>query len=292
MPKEVVHWTIAELARREEKTGRLFEIINNYYCEYLIGAVAFDIPYHDFLSCETMKTAEIGKRLHGIDLEKAYTNYNKLFEFFENIPDSLWAFVAGTFCHALTDIVFHPFIIYISKNSVEEHRRIETMLDLFYIDRVKIYGNASFKKMLKDIKTDRKAFIEFISLFIFGEAKNYIAKTSTLLCKYKIFQSMIKKKYWYSIMKFLNFVLGGRISSILALFYGDFKKKRFEIFEKPLPCLKNGKVSEVGLVDIEKMAISEILRHFQMMEDLIRNCDTENIIDFFKKFYFPPLTGE
>jgi len=49
MPKEIVHWTIAEIAKEKLKgESKLLNIIDNFYSEYLTGSIAFDIPYFDF----------------------------------------------------------------------------------------------------------------------------------------------------------------------------------------------------------------------------------------------------
>ncbi len=220
MPKEIVHWRIAELAREKlREDGFLRKIINKYYSEYLIGSIAFDIPYYDFFSSDTEKIAEIGSKLHGHGLEFAQTHYNEILKYYGvPLPEYVLAFIAGSFCHAITDIFYHPVVIYHVKDSVKEHRQFETNLDLYYLGETE----TSICKLLNRIKTEKKNFETLVSLFIFGK---YNARVSLILLKYKFLQFAIRKKCFYYIVKTLNFLLKNKFSDILPLFYKNFKKQ-------------------------------------------------------------------
>ncbi|MGC8771751.1 MAG: zinc dependent phospholipase C family protein [Brevinematia bacterium] len=285
MPKEIVHWAIAEIARQNlSENSLLKKAIDNHHSEYLIGSIAFDIPYYDFFARDSKEMNKVGSRLHGINLKKAETHYVEIITYYgKNPPEYVWAFIAGSFCHAITDITFHPVVNSIAKDSIEKHRKIETELDLFYLDRVKL-PSMSMSKILSRIRIKRNDFLTLLSLFIFGKNKNFNEKVSSILIKYKLFQYIIRKRFFHFLFNIINSMYKNRFKEFLPLFYKNFKKRNFQIFENPLV------VSEKNL---EKNATKEILKGFERLEKLIKKSDNfSEIKDFFKDFYFPPLTGE
>ncbi len=267
MPKEIVHWTIAELSYRKLKDGFLKSEIENHHSEFLIGAIAFDIPYYDF----SKKMTDIGCKLHGKDKKNAETHYDKLLGMTEK-PEGFWAFIAGTICHAITDINYHPFVFHYTLDVVEKHRELETNLDLFYLERV-FFPHYSLSKLIKSIKMDRNVFYKILSTFIFGDEKQ-IKKVKINLIKYKIIQYMIRKKFFYTLLELL------KLNNIKSLCYGEFKKKDFPLFESSLEHPSKDGIKKISLEEIEKKTISDILSYFKLIEqkkDLI--------------ITFPPLSG-
>ncbi|MCX7820952.1 MAG: zinc dependent phospholipase C family protein [Brevinematales bacterium] len=249
MPKEIVHWTIAELVRQKLKDGLIKQEINNFYSEYLIGAIAFDIPYYDF----SKKMSELGSKLHGKDKRYAETNYDKIWNYYQSIPPGLFSFVAGTICHALTDINYHPIVITYTNDIISKHRKFETELDLFYIGKIQLQ-TYSLKKLIDSTKS--KEFYQFLSLFLFGDSE-HIVKVKSNLFKYSIFQYLIKKRFFFNLTKLLM------LTSINALCYKELKHKSFEIFENPL---KYKEKNEILLPELEEKTISEILNTLYEIE--------------------------
>jgi len=291
MPKEIVHWTIAEIAKEKLKgESKLLNIIDNFYSEYLTGSIAFDIPYFDFFSSNMKEMIEIGKNLHGIDKDFAQTNYEKMIDFYiSDIPKGFWAFVAGTFCHALTDIYYHPVVAYYTKDSVKSHREFEVKLDLHYLNRTNLPGNGSLNKIIKGIMMKKRDFLTMLAMFIFGKNRELTKKVSDNLFKYRSVQFLIRQKWAYYLFGILNILSFGNLSDILALFYKDYQPKNFEIFENPLYFIENGELKQSYLSEIEIRTVDEILKYFNILENLISSNNLIEIKKFFYNLRFPPL---
>ena len=280
MPKEIVHWSIAELIRLNLKEDSVLrKSIDENYSEYLIGSIAFDIPYYDFFS---EKSEKLGSSLHGLGKDFAQTNYFRMLEFYgEELPSYVISFIAGNFCHAITDIVYHPVVDYYSGGDIKKHRQFETNLDLFYLGRGNLRCH-SLSKILKFIK-DKRKFRLMLSLFIYGNEKKAY-KVSIMLLKYRIFQYIVRKKVFFYLFSFLNFVFKNKIDGILALFYGDFSHKTFKIFEYNL-FFKGESISIEEIENKVLLAIKELFLSFE-------KATKEDLRIYFENFRFPPLDGK
>ncbi|MEJ5283809.1 MAG: zinc dependent phospholipase C family protein [Brevinematia bacterium] len=268
MPKEIVHWSIAEIVRQKLKDGFLKNEINNFYSEYIIGSIAFDIPYYDF----SKKMGELGSSLHGKNTKFANTNYEQIANHYKNPPEGLFSFIAGTICHALTDINFHPVVFYYTNDEIDAHRKFETELDLFYLDKVNL-PTYSLATLVKTVKS--KEFYNFLSLFIFGRIGEK-RKLKTNMLKYSLFQYLIRKKWFSNLLKLF------RLNGILTLCYGDFKHKDYDFFKSPLTYRLKNEIKTIKLPEIEEKTVSDILT---ILNEIEKTKD-------FSKIKFIPLSGE
>lgn len=268
MPKEIVHWSIAEIVRQKLKDGFLKKDINDFYSEYIIGSIAFDIPYYDF----SKKMAELGSSLHGKNTKFANTNYEKIANHYKNPPEGLFSFIAGTICHALTDINFHPIVFYYTNDKIDAHRKFETKLDLFYLDKVNL-PTYSLATLIKTVKS--KEFYNFLSLFIFGRIEKK-TKLKTNLLKYSLFQYLIRKKLFSDLLNLFH------LNHILTLCYEDFKHKEYDFFKNPLIYRSKTEIKKINVSEIEDKTVSDIITILNQIE---RTKD-------FSKIKFKPLSGE
>lgn len=268
MPKEIVHWSIAEIVREKLKDGFLKNDINNFYSEYIIGSIAFDIPYYDF----SKKMSEIGSFLHGKNSKFANTNYEKIANHYKNPPEGLFSFIAGTICHALTDINFHPIVFYYTNDEINAHRKLETELDLFYLGKVNL-PTYSLEAFVKTVKS--KEFYNFLSLFIFGNTKEK-TKLKINIFKYSLFQFLIRKKWFSNLLNLFH------LNAILTLCYGDFKHKEYDFFKNPLIYRTRNEIKKTTLSEIEEKTVSDILT-------ILNEIETKKD---FSKIKFKPLSGE
>lgn len=162
MPKEITHWLIAEKAASLLR-GSLLErdVMENPQCLRL-GAVFPDILFFLAGRSPLARLRELGYALHGTGGEDTYSVLRSFpagkTEKTESGP--LTAFWIGVACHLRSDIVFHPFVYYLTGNyhqkdphlrslAVQRHRRFETLLDMYFNRREA--GGQTRKHSLKDI---------------------------------------------------------------------------------------------------------------------------------------------
>jgi hypothetical protein len=126
-------------------------------------------------------------------------------------------------------------------------------------------------------------------MFIFGKNRELTKKVSDNLFKYRSVQFLIRQKWAYYLFGILNILSFGNLSDILALFYKDYQPANFEIFENPLYFIENGELKQSYLSEIEIRTVDEILKYFNILENLISSNNLIEIKKFFYNLRFPPL---
>ncbi|MDC8832501.1 zinc dependent phospholipase C family protein [Alteromonas gilva] len=144
MPKEVVHWKVAEKVYKSLiDKPKLKEQLEKQYNTYLLGAVFHDALY--YYSGENSNFTKIPDALHSSEKEDSFNlvrafldpnNYSC-----QTVSSAGLAFCIGFASHIFTDKNFHPMIYfftgdYYSENkqtklgAVLKHRELESKLDL------------------------------------------------------------------------------------------------------------------------------------------------------------------
>lgn len=146
MPKEIVHWLIAEqTASLLRGTPLEKDVMANPEC-LRFGAVFPDILYYLAGDSTFSRIGGLADVLHGNRGEDTYQFLRVLSAMTETSekPNPLTAFWIGVASHLQADIVFHPLIYYLTGNyhderpdkrslAIQRHRRLETVLDMYFI---------------------------------------------------------------------------------------------------------------------------------------------------------------
>ena len=145
MPKEIVHWLIAEQTACLLRGTPLEKIVAaNPEC-LRFGAIFPDVLFYLVGKRSSRRIGRLGDILHGTGGEDTYRLLRSLLEITETSEASgpLTAFWIGVASHLQADIVFHPLIYYLTGNyhdecpekrtlAIQRHRRLEVMLDMYF----------------------------------------------------------------------------------------------------------------------------------------------------------------
>ncbi len=145
MPKEIVHWIVAEKTAAALGDGPMGKAASRYQEALNLGAVYPDIPYYlTAVSSLAQWGTQKGERYHGVRGEDTYDVIRCVLTCLcERDSPVLRAFLVGVVSHLQTDIVFHPMIFYFTGNThdpdrfrrsraIRDHRRIESILDQIF----------------------------------------------------------------------------------------------------------------------------------------------------------------
>lgn len=145
MPKEITHWLIAERAGSLLTGSPLEKVVAAHPQCLRLGAVFPDVLFFLVGNGPTARLGDLAYALHGAGGEDTYSFLRSLLAGKVTAGESgaLTAFWIGVAAHLRTDIVFHPFVYYLTGNyhdadpavrtlAIQRHRRFETMLDMYF----------------------------------------------------------------------------------------------------------------------------------------------------------------
>jgi len=146
MPKEIVHWLIAEQSASLLTESLLKnDIAENPAC-LRFGAVFPDVLFYLAGKSSFVRFSRLADILHGTGGEDTYRFLRLMQEQTTTARASgpMTAFWIGVAAHIRTDIVFHPFVYYFTGNyhdrnpagrslAIQRHRRLEVLLDMYFI---------------------------------------------------------------------------------------------------------------------------------------------------------------
>jgi hypothetical protein len=145
MPKEIVHWLIAEEAASLLKGTSLENAVAENPACLRFGAIFPDVLFYLVGNRYFRRIGRLADILHGTDGEDTYRLLRSLSETPGTSGESgpLTAFWIGVAAHLQADIVFHPLIYYLTGNyhdkrpeirtlAIQRHRRLEVILDMYF----------------------------------------------------------------------------------------------------------------------------------------------------------------
>ncbi len=192
MPKDITHWAIASETQKRLSDQRVRYLINTNYATFLVGAVAYDIPYYATGKYTCLLEGKADE-LHGIKTCNTWQPIIRLLQSYDITEDnSSWetilAFVLGCITHITIDSQYHPFIYYFTGNSYDsktskrnqaifKHRQLESHLDLYYWRKLEYDGPTNSKVLVEQLH--RPTLLRILALLYFGkegdEQRNIVA---------------------------------------------------------------------------------------------------------------------
>ena len=229
MPKDIMHWVVAEKAAAGLRGTRLGNAALAYPNALKMGAVFPDMPLYLTGRSGLARVARaIGNAYHGIhgedtyDLPRTLLNAN-----LQSDSPALLAFLAGVACHLQTDIAFHPLVFFLTGDyndpdpgkrslAVRAHRRFEVLLDLHlchmlnkppeFFQAHSIWKNLESRELLWWTKQDT-ACPRLGDMF------------DRAIKKYLVFQRLFSFRPAVRLADRLDPFLSGRWREVTALFY-------------------------------------------------------------------------
>lgn len=149
MPKEITHWLIAEKAAERLTDRTKSSILMRYIGMVRLGAIIHDVLYYVRSgSANIRRCSDIANALHGTNGEDTFALLRIIASGIDTPnTDSLQhreaftAFLFGATTHYCADVIFHPYIYYVSGNCLknqtsfqawEHHRSLEAAIDLTF----------------------------------------------------------------------------------------------------------------------------------------------------------------
>jgi len=233
MPREITHWKIAEEAAKKLK-NTVYEkaLLENRNC-LMVGAVFHDCMYYSLKKAQRSSWAD-PDILHGANGEDTYhiirciLNYCLLQK--EGKP-GVTAFLVGIISHIHADIIFHPLINYFSDNyhspdkkvrsvSIQIHRRLETLIDIFFCQNMEETKKYSLNRYLRQCESP-------ISELLGWMRYNNDNKVSSLVIKdyesaFRVFtlvEFLSKRAFFTEFFVRFERIMPEAIREISALFY-------------------------------------------------------------------------
>ncbi len=219
MPKELSHWTLAELAYQSTDNTELKKILNEFKSEYLWGAVMHDAPFYAHNTDNGDMILKAGKSVHGIPPNNTLLPFLRLAREYDTSPTpALLAFICGAFSHMIADIVFHPFVLYYSGADSNRHLRLEALLDCYFFQK-KIIGNRiSVKDILGTVSSNRNDVLTWMALF-FDIPPTLSTELEKTLIRHGKIQNLFAKKWAPFTLSFLARINPEKYEDHKNLFY-------------------------------------------------------------------------
>ncbi|MDH5719336.1 MAG: zinc dependent phospholipase C family protein [Spirochaetia bacterium] len=270
MPKEISHIfnaleVLAALQKKRSIDIENAELIKKNLKSFAFGSIAPDILYYDVFGVFKKKLFGLpwAKAIHGVNEEDTMAHLIAMARIIKNHKDyknafypmridkeilDLWiAFAMGYLTHAAVDIIVHPVIYYhsgdfesrdkkIYKRAITIHRVIETVLDLFVLEKKGL--NLNTFNVIKKISLNKKEKIYLFGFFALSLRMAYGLGTypfeiKSSLIKYEknIFQDAIYKTLLRSYKKQMGSLrfMRNRFFSKFAIFING-KSDRFSHF--------------------------------------------------------------
>lgn len=298
MPKEITHWTIAEKTFLQLRdNSHLKETISSHKNLYYIGAVIFDSPFYCLFGKESKKILKVGKYIHN-NKNNSFEPIIRILNHFQyEIPKGVWAFISGIVTHITTDSNFHPFINYFSGSKKESsmikrvrcrHHELETLLDLFFLNNVRLINNGLLSLCYRNKEMEEKEFLKIISILYWGRPDSdtqLIKRAFKLHCR---IQKLFLKRWLIQLLKFVNLIPGLNLEEEIALFYPRFAPIYSPFFQSPIIYYHplTGEKKKKTLAQLVEKSIYDSL---QILNELGKNWGSENNIEIFSKHIGPNL---
>jgi hypothetical protein len=173
MPKEITHWIVGiETAAALRETILGDAALNNINI-LKFGAIFPDILFNLPDTRKMARYRNISHSLHGANGEDTYDQIRHFTTSIQENPCNrqFLAFLLGVLTHIKTDMVFHPMVYYLTGNlmhpdpsirseAIQQHRRFESLVDLYFCRESKDVKKYTIKPILKDLEIPASRIIE------------------------------------------------------------------------------------------------------------------------------------
>lgn len=227
MPREFLHWSILESVK-ESHTDADRTLYGTLWPYAYWGALFQDAGY--FLTGRDAASGEaVADTLHGTKAEDTFTVLRRLGQGISSLEDSAREpaalFLWGALSHAHVDIVFHPWVVYVTGNYYDpefqaqerarsSHRLLETYLDWWVMENAQRPKVVLLSEVYKGSKCKWEPLISWIAQSTERDPKWWQKAFS----KHSQIQSYFHSDIWGAFVRFLASVSPRKFGSRDALF--------------------------------------------------------------------------
>lgn len=135
-----------------------------------LGAIFHDALYYLLKPGYDPTIRELGDKLHGANGEDTFAIIRNVLKSIDEsaLGEQVLAFLVGAVTHIFTDIAFHPMVYFLTGNvyatddakrrqAVPRHRRLETLMDVYFCGGLKHVSQYSISSYLKAMEAERDA---------------------------------------------------------------------------------------------------------------------------------------
>jgi hypothetical protein len=265
MPKEMAHWILADLARKEKMGNKstLMAAAEKHPEFYYLGAVAYDSAF--YMTGRYSLWQGIANALHGYNSEDTFGPYRLLAEqvLFNKSPqkspvllkERAMSFMAGSLAHMAADCTFHPVVFYYAGDSempdekarrgwLYRHRAFETALDCHMAVKYFVPYTGRLKSLARSVNERGADCLSILAAFFSGsgwknelkspaegESNNVNAKDAGFILNTHV---RSQEKFFNGSLKILApvlFIGRRKTNADLSCLIYPAEKKKFQFFD-------------------------------------------------------------
>jgi len=234
MPKEITHWLVSLKTAEMLRGTMIGDAALSNQNALILGAIFPDILYYLPNDPALSAYQEIAHFLHGNNGEDTYELIRQTLSVLKESPyrQEFLSFLLGVITHIQTDIVFHPMIYHLTGNyhdadpsrrnkAIEQHRRFECLLDLYFCGGPRRLKEYSIKFVLKDLELPLSQIMELLQQL--KRRKVNLAEmngvTIRALKNLRILQELYKNRLLAGAFYIIAPFFPGAVKETAALFY-------------------------------------------------------------------------
>lgn len=282
MPKEITHWTLAEMAFRGlSDASPLKRIIERHRNLYRIGAVIPDTPFYMLFGEKASSFKEHAERIHDTDGNSFECFLPVLDRFFHDVSEPVLSLLLGITTHFYADAAFHPFVCHYSgrvthqdktKNRKVQYRHhlLETHIDLYSTEKGFFRTTDTFVQLFNAIEMDRTTFTKVLATFYHATGRDDFALVKKAIRMDAFIQALFDKGIVNAFFRAVNWLPGIHIGHLVSNFYPIRKPKPGSLFQRPIAYLHpvSGERRCVTMRSLENQTLQHILATFEIIEKL------------------------
>ncbi|MBW1988987.1 MAG: zinc dependent phospholipase C family protein [Deltaproteobacteria bacterium] len=227
MPKELLHFHVAQKALRCMEPGPLKEAVEARPNLYLLGSVLPDTPLYALY--RRARGGGLSSALHGAGGEDSFAPAKRVLLGDRPPGAGEWAFMLGALCHVMTDAVVHPWVMYRSgrghlkgsehrERFLDIHRSLETWMDVALLQRRPEFSPRLFGGLLAAREMGRARFLRAAGAY-FGPGHQDAGFVAAAFAAHAALQGAFFSRPLEWILRRAGGYLGRPQASLLALFY-------------------------------------------------------------------------
>ena len=218
MPKELTHWMLAERALASLPNGcRVQRTISQHRKAYLGGAVLPDTLAHIFRGPFHPTARVLSQRFH----DARGNSYAPLIRaerrFPDGMPAPLFSCLLGVICHMEADMALHPYVYAATGSAIGEHYRLETGIDLHFLQRGAAPAHRRLDRLL--CSSTKEVMVNAAGLLFAPDGelpRRALEHSLALHCR---FQAMYDRTLWKLAVRVLGTLCGSPFKEQRHLFY-------------------------------------------------------------------------
>jgi hypothetical protein len=253
MPKEIVHWLIAEQSASLLTECHLKNAVAANPACLRFGAVFPDVLFYLAGKSPFVRFSRLADILHGTGGEDTYRFLRLIREHTTTAGASgpMTAFWIGVAAHIQTDIVFHPFVYYFTGNyhdrnpagrslAIQRHRRLEVLLDMYFIRKKtgRQLRKYSLRRICNRLEMPLPQLLKTVSCALAKLSGDAPEEIAAALCRavvnFVILQDICCRPFLGGILFRLEESLPQPLREITALFQTPQLIGHFSVLSEPL----------------------------------------------------------